>query len=116
MGNQVELLNPFAGKPKSVKTFILWRDEDSLMHRQLRIRGDIGMHRQEERLRVISGNTPTLKPMKFNNFKGSGAGSMMGPIILPPMSSMRSVHWPQKKDLFHTGQLDSDRRPGRTRR
>ena len=42
MGNQVELLKPFTGKPKSVKTFTLWRDEDSLMQRQLRVRGSIG--------------------------------------------------------------------------
>jgi len=45
MGNQVELLKPFAGKPKSVKTFVLWRDNDSLMQRQVRVRGSIGTYR-----------------------------------------------------------------------
>ena len=105
IGNQVELLKPFAGKPKSVKTFVLWRDEDSLMQRQLRVRGSIGTYRQEERLHIISASIPALKPMKFTNFKGSSAGSMMGPIILPPMSSMWSLLWPQKKDLFTPANL-----------
>ena len=58
------------------------------MQRQLRVRGSIGTYRQEERLHIISASIPALKPMKFTNFKGSSAGSMMGPIILPPMSSM----------------------------
>ena len=105
MGDQIELWEPFAGKRKVVKTFILWRDEDSLMHRHLRIRGGIGTHRQEERLHVINANTPALKPMKFNNFKESSAGSMMGPVILPPMGSMWSLRWPQKKGLFTTANL-----------
>ena len=105
MGNQVELLKPFADKPKSVKTFGLWRDEDSLMHRQLRVRGSIGTYRQEERLHIISANIPALKPMQLANFLGSSAGSMMGPIILPPMSSMWSLLWPQKKDLFTPANL-----------
>ena len=52
MGNQVELLKPFTGKPKSVKTFVLWRDEDSLMQRQVRARGIIGTYRKEERLHI----------------------------------------------------------------
>ena len=30
---------------------------------------------------------------------------MMGPIILPPMNSMWSLRWPQKKDLFTTANL-----------
>jgi hypothetical protein len=34
MGNQVDWLKPLAGKPKSVQTCVLWRDEDSLMQRQ----------------------------------------------------------------------------------
>ncbi|MFM7986733.1 MAG: hypothetical protein ACKPKO_46205, partial [Candidatus Fonsibacter sp.] len=46
MGNQVELLTPFTGKPKSVKTFVLWRDEDTLMQRKLLIRGNIGTYRK----------------------------------------------------------------------
>ena len=105
IGNQVDLLKSFAGKPKSVKTFVLWRDEDSLRQRQLRVRGSIGTYRQEERLHIISASIPALKPMKFTNFKGSSAGSMMGPIILPPMSSMWSLLWPQKKDLFTPANL-----------
>ena len=43
--------------------------------------------------------------MKFGNFRGSSAGSMMGPIILPPMNSMWSLRWPQKKDLFTSANL-----------
>jgi hypothetical protein len=105
MGNQVELLKPFTGQPKSVKTFILWRDEDSLMQRQLRVRGSIGTYRQEERLHITSASIPALKPMKFGSFRGSIAGSMMGPIILPPMNSMWSLHWPQKKGLFTAANL-----------
>ena len=102
MGKQVEWLKPFAGKPKSVKTFVLWRDEGSLMQRQLRVRGSIGTYRQEERLHIISASIPALKSMKFSNFKGSSAGSMMGPIILPPMWSLL---WPQKKILFTPANL-----------
>jgi len=105
MGNQVELLKPFSGKPKSVKTFILWRDEDSLVQRQFRVRGGIGTYRQEERLHIISANIPALKPVKFQNFKGSSGGSMMGPIILPPVDSMWSLLWPKKKDLFTAANL-----------
>ena len=56
-------------------------------------------------MHIISASIPALKPMKFTNFKGSSAGSMMGPIILPPMSSMWSLLWPQKKDLFTPANL-----------
>ena len=40
-GNQQDLSKPFASKPKSVKVFTLWRDEDSMTQRLQRVRGGI---------------------------------------------------------------------------
>ena len=56
-------------------------------------------------MHVISASIPALKPMKFGNFRGSIAGSMMGTIILPPMNSMWYLSWPQEKGLFTAANL-----------
>ena len=52
-GNQAELLKPFQSKQKTVKTFLLWRDEDSVTQRLQRVKGGIGSCRQSEQLHLV---------------------------------------------------------------
>ena len=99
-GNQQDLLKPFASKPKSVKIFTLWRDEDSMIQRLQRVKGGIATYRQEEHLYIVSASTPALKPTKFQNYKGSTAGSMIGPIIMPSLDGLWTRSWPVKKEIF----------------
>lgn len=104
-GNQGDLLKPFHGKPKSVKTFLLWRDEASLMQRLQRVKGGVGSCRQTEQLHVVSALAPAVVPAKFQNFHGSSAGTMMGPIVLPQASTCWQATWPQKKEIFTAANL-----------
>ena len=104
-GNHSELLKPFTGKPKSVKTFMLWRDEDSLTQRLSRVKGGITAYQQHESLLIVSAAPGALKGTKFPNYKGSSAGSMMGPIILPDLSGMWQATWAVKKDIFTAANL-----------
>jgi hypothetical protein len=99
-GNQQDLLKPFASKPKSVKIFTLWRDEDSMIQRLQRVKGGIATYRQEEHLYIVSASTPALKPTKFQHYKGSTAGSMIGPIIMPSSDALWTRPWPVKKEIF----------------
>ena len=104
-GNTAELLKPFANKAKTVRTFTLWRDEDSMTQRLSRVKGGIGTYRQAETLLIVSASPPALKPTKFHNYKGSTAGTMIGPIIMPPMDSLWQRSWPVKKDIFTAANL-----------
>jgi len=104
-GNQAELLKPFQGQQKSVKTFLLWRDEDSLTQRLQRVKGGIGSCRQWEQLHVVSRSPPAVLPMKFQNFKSSTAGTMMGPIVLPDYITCCQATWVQNKEIFTNANL-----------
>ena len=104
-GNQQELLKPFTGKQKTVKHFTLWRDEDSLTQRYQRVKGGIATYRQEEHLYIVSASTPALKPTKFQHYKGSTAGSMIGPIMMPSSASLWQRPWPVKKEIFTAANL-----------
>jgi hypothetical protein len=53
--------------------------------------------------------------VKFQHFKGSTAGTMFGPIVLPDISALWHATWPHKKDIFTAqnliavgGKLDID--------
>ena len=93
-GNQADLLKPFQSKQKTVKTFLLWRDEDSVTQRLQRVKGGIGSCRQSEQLHLVCATVPAVVPVKFQNFKGSSAGTMMGPIILPDYATSWQAPWP----------------------
>ena len=87
-GNQAAILKPFYGMSKTVKTFMLWKDEESMMHRRKNGKMGISSFRQHEQLYMVSAPGPlALKPCKFPNYRGSTSGSMMGPIILPAMEA-----------------------------
>ena len=104
-GNQNELLKPFAGKPKSVKTFMLWRDEDSLTQRLQRVGTGIGTYRQHEHMFVVSALMPALKATKLQNYKGSTGGTVIGPIVLPDLSLLWHCRWLTKKAIFTPANL-----------
>jgi len=55
-GNTTDLLKPFASKAKTVRTFTLWRDEDSMTQRLARVKGGIGTYRQGETLLIVSAS------------------------------------------------------------
>jgi hypothetical protein len=99
-GNQTELMRPFHGMTKSVRTFTLWRDEESLVMRLARQRGTVGTYRQQEHLYVVSATLPAVRPVKFQNYNGSSAGTMMGPIILPRLDACWHLSWADKKLLY----------------
>ena len=56
-GNTTDLLKPFASKAKTVRTFTLWRDEDSMTQRLARVKGGIGTYRQGETLLIVNAST-----------------------------------------------------------
>ena len=99
-GNQHEILRPFQGKKKHVKTYVLWRDEESQLTRLQRNRGGINTCRQHETMYVVSCVTPSVKAQKFQNYKGSAAGTLIGPIVMPPQGDLWQAQWSQKKDLY----------------
>jgi hypothetical protein len=103
-GNLGELLRPFAGKLKSVKSFVLWRDEDSYQARHRRVRG-IGSCQLQEGLHIVSADVPALRPVKFNTYKGTTAGTMIGPIIMPEPASLWQASWPVKKEIYTAANL-----------
>ena len=113
-GNQGELLKPFAGKPKSVKSLLLWRDEDSYHARYQRVRG-VGSCQLQEGLHFVTAGLLAVRPVKFQTYRGTTAGTMMGPIIMPDSGTLWAASWPQKKDIYTPanlipvgGRLDDD--------
>ena len=85
---------------KTVKTFQLWKDEASLMNRYKRVsKGTIGSFRQTEQMLVVSAAPPAVQPVGFQHWRGSTAGTLMGPIILPDLSESWEATWADKKDI-----------------
>ncbi len=80
-GIQNELLRPFAGKDKSVKTYMIHKDEESMMQRYGKVMG-VATIRLEETLTVLSAKKLALSRQKFQQFNGSTAGSMLGPVLM----------------------------------
>ena len=72
---------------KTVKTFQLRKDEASLVNRYKRVsKGTIGSFRQIEQMLVVSAAPPAVQPVGLQRWRGSTAGTLMGPIILPGLS------------------------------
>ncbi len=68
-GNQVELLRPFQGMTKVVRTFYLFKDEDSVTKRFDRKRVGVGTFQLHEQLHVVCAQLPALKPHKYDKHR-----------------------------------------------
>ncbi len=78
---------------KTAKSFILSKDEDSTMQRRQFVKGGVASFRPHEALYMVSaGGALALKPRQFQNYKGSASGSLMGPILLPPLDAAWMLH------------------------
>lgn len=105
-GNTSDLLKPFLGKPKSVKTFTIIKDEESTTARLGRISG-IGNAGLTETLHVVSAEPLACKPRAYKIFKGTSAGSLMGPVVMPAWSPDVCWHvtYAVKKEIFTPASL-----------
>ncbi len=98
-GAQNELLKPFAGKEKSVKTYMIHKDEESMMQRYGKVMG-VATIRLEETLMIISAKKLALPRQKFQQFNGSTAGSMLGPVFMKSLEASWELSWAAKKELY----------------
>ncbi len=100
-GNGGDLLKPFFGKPKSVKQFTIIKDEESVTARLGRIAG-VGNAGLTETLYAVSAEPLACTPRAYKMFKGTSAGSVMGPVVMPAWSPDACWHmaYSTKKDIF----------------
>lgn len=99
-GHQTELLRPFHSKKKVVKQYILIKDENSQLNRMQRARGGINTVRLHETMYVVSKQVPSMKSRPFVDYKFSSGGSVIGPIVMPPLSELWEATWQTKKEIY----------------
>lgn len=99
-GHQTELLRPFHSKKKVVKQYILIKDETSQLNRMQRARGGINTVRLHETMYVVSKQVPIMKSRPFLDYKFSSGGSVIGPIVMPPLSELWETTWQMKKEIY----------------
>ncbi len=98
-GAHNELLKPFAGKDKSLKTATIIKDEDSMLDRYGKVQG-VATVRLEEGLLIVSQKRLLCPRTKFRNFSGSTAGNIIGPVVMPPLEKLWEITWLRKQALY----------------
>ncbi len=105
-GNSNDLLRPFHGKSKVVKTFVITRDENSVVSRLGRIAG-VGNANLTESLHLASTQQVACKPREYKRFSGSTAGSVIGLVSMSAWHPDACWHetYGAKKDIFTSAHL-----------
>ena len=103
-GNYPELMKPFAGMEKTVKQYVVYKEEMSVHKRFKRVQG-CAAFQLHEALHIVTGQVFAIPSKSFQDYHGSTAGSMIGPVVMPSPEQIWSLPWKLKKELYGTANL-----------
>ena len=103
-GNYPELMKPFAGMEKTVKQYVVYKEEMSVHKRFKRVQGCATLQLHET-LHIVTGQVFAVPTKSFQDYHGSTAGSMIGPVVMPNTEQLWCLAWKLKKELYGTGNL-----------
>ncbi len=93
------LMSPFQHRKKCVKQFTVIKDFESQSLRAGKVQG-LATLKLDEGLHIVSADSLKIPVIKWKSYTGTTAGSLLGPVIMPPLSEAWTLKWPQKKELY----------------
>ena len=104
-------MTPFTGMEKTVKQYVVYKEEMSVHKRFKRVQGCATLQLHEA-LHIVTGQVFAVPTKSFQDYHGSTAGSMIGPVVMPSPEQIWSLPWKLKKVVRHR-QLGPSRRVNR---